>query len=249
MNETRRILDALKRSLRARGVTYRRLGQALGLSESSVKRLFSDGSFTLARLESICNVLNLSVADLARMAADTPARRSSDAPNNRLTLEQERVLASDATLLACFYLLMNGRSPLEVERRLRMSARSMQEHLSKLAAAGLLESDSRRRVRLPVSPPVAWRPDGPVHRLYERQVRTEFLRGGFAGSNESLAFHSAELSSASVRVLMRKIDKLGGDFADLAALDLGLPTRDKTSVALLLACRPWEFTMFSTYRA
>ncbi len=35
MNETRRILDTLKRCLRARGMTYRSLGKALNLSESS----------------------------------------------------------------------------------------------------------------------------------------------------------------------------------------------------------------------
>ena len=39
------------------------------------------------------------------------------------------------------------------------------------------------------------------------------------------------------------------DFADLAALDVRLPARDKSSVALLLACRPWVFSMFSAYRA
>ena len=55
--------------------------------------------------------------------------------------------------------------------------------------------------------------------------------------------------SASVRILLRKIDKLAADFADLAALDVRLPARDKSSVALLLACRPWVFSMFSAYRA
>jgi hypothetical protein len=97
--------------------------------------------------------------------------------------------------------------------------------------------------------PIAWRPDGPVRKLYERQVRAEFLQGPFTGSNEALSFHSAELSPASVRILLKKIDKLAADFADLAALDVQLPARDKTSVALLLACRPWVFSMFSAYRA
>ena len=54
MNETKKMLETLKRCLRARGVTYRSLGRSLGLSESSVKRLFADESFTLARLERVC---------------------------------------------------------------------------------------------------------------------------------------------------------------------------------------------------
>jgi hypothetical protein len=52
-----------------------------------------------------------------------------------------------------------------------------------------------------------------------------------------------------VQILLRKIDRLAADFADLATLDVDLPQRDKTSVAVLLACRPWVFSMFSAYRA
>lgn len=249
MNETKRMLETLKRCLRARGMTYRRLGQALGLSESSVKRLFCDESFTLTRLERVCSALDMSVADLARMTAGATAGRSVQAQPYGLTLEQERTLASNASLLACFYLLLNGHSVDVTERRLGLSQRAMRTFLGKLAAARLLDVDAKRSVRLHARLPIAWRPDGPVRKLYERQVRAEFLQGAFGAANEALTFHSAELSPASVRILLRKLEKLGADFADLAALDIQVPSRDKTSVALLLACRPWVFSMFSAYRA
>lgn len=244
MNETKHLLETLKRCLRARGVTYHKLGRALGLSESSVKRLFSDESFTLARLERVCAVLDMSVADLVRMAAGP-----REAQSFSLTLEQERTLASNASLLALFYLLMNGRSVDDAEHRLGLNARSMRVLLMKLVEAQLIDLDAKRRVRLHARLPIAWRPDGPVRKLYERQVRAEFLQGSFTGGNEALSFHSAELSPASVRILLKKIDKLAADFADLAALDVRVPARDKSSIALLLACRPWVFSMFSAYRA
>ncbi len=107
MNETRRILDTLKRCLRARGMTYRSLGKALNLSESSVKRLFADESFTLGRLERVCGAIDMTVADLSRMAGGTPVARSQ---SDTLSLEQERTLARNPSLLACFYLLLNGHS-------------------------------------------------------------------------------------------------------------------------------------------
>lgn len=242
MNETKKLLDTLKRCLRARGVTYQRLGNMLGLSESSVKRLFSDESFTLARLERVCGVLDMSMADLVRMAAARETQPYS------LTLEQERILASDASLLACFYLLLNGRSVEAAEHRLGLTSRAMRSLLNRLVSARLIELDAKR-VRVHARLPIAWRPDGPVRKLYERQVRAEFLQGSFSGSHEALSFHSAELSPASVRILLRKLEKLAEDYADLAALDVHLPARDKTSVALLLACRPWVFSMFSAYRA
>ena len=238
------MLETLKRCLRARGMTYGALGKALSLSESSVKRLFADGSFTLSRLEKVCAAIEMSVADLARMTGGV-----SDAQADTLTLGQEKTLASDATLLACFYLLLNGRSVEAIERRLGLTARGMRSLLDQLSSARLLNLDAKRHVHLHAKLPIAWRPDGPVRRLYERQVRAEFLQGNFAGKDETLSFHSAELSPASVRILQRKIDRLAMDFADLAALDVHVPQRDKASVALLLACRPWVFSMFSTYRA
>jgi hypothetical protein len=125
----------------------------------------------------------------------------------------------------------------------------MRALLSRLSTARLLEVDAKRNVRLHAKLPIAWRADGPVRRLYERQVRAEFLQGSFLASNEALSFHSAELSPASIRILLRKIERLAVDFADLAALDILVPAREKTSIALLLACRPWVFSMFSAYRA
>jgi DNA-binding Xre family transcriptional regulator len=245
VNETKNLLETLKRCLRARGVTYHKLGRSLGLSESSVKRLFSDESFTLVRLERVCAALDMSVADLVRMAAGTREATQTFS----LSLEQERILASDASLLALFYLLLNGRSVEAAERRLDLNPRVLRALLARLVEAQLIDIDAKRRVHLHARLPIAWRPDGPVRKLYERQVRAEFLQGQFSGASEALSFHSAELSPASVRILLKKIDKLAADFADLAALDVQLPARDKTSVALLLACRPWVFSMFSAYRA
>ena len=40
VDASRLLIDALKRALRARGVTYRDVARALELSEPSVKRLF-----------------------------------------------------------------------------------------------------------------------------------------------------------------------------------------------------------------
>lgn len=248
MNETQRLLETLKRCLRARGMTYEKLGRTLGLSESSVKRLFSDESFSVARLERVCRAIDMSIADLARMAAgETITRNANDSFS--LTLEQERTLAGNSTLLACFYLLLNGRTIDETMARLNLSERAMRNFLTKLAAAGLIDVEKGDRIRLHARLPIAWRPDGPVRKLYERQVRAEFLQSEFTDKNEALSFHSAELSPASIRILMRKLEKLASDFADLAALDMTLPQRDKTSTAMLLAVRPWVFSMFSNYHA
>lgn len=244
MRETQRLLDAVKRQLRARGITYAELGRRIGLSESSVKRLFASGNFTLTRLERICGVLQLTMSELARTldgGGQTPQSAS-------LTEEQEHLLASESSILACFYLLLNGRTTQECRSRLRLEAAALKDILRKLGSVGLV-TGAGKTPQLNARLPISWRMDGPVRKLYERQVREEFMQCAFKGPGESLAFHSGELSPASWRVMKRKLERLSADFAELAALDLTLKPREKSSVAVLLGMRPWVFSMFDGYQS
>lgn len=239
MSESAAIIEVLKRSLKTRGLTYRDLAQKVGLSEASIKRVFSAETFTLQRLEAICTAIGVSMSELVRIAADSRESRSQ-----YLSLEQEQLLAGNSRLLACFYLLLNGRSSPEILARMDLSERELREFYVELDAAKLIELQPRLKARLRVGPVITWRTDGPVYRVYERQVKAEFLQSEFQGQQDALHFRSAELSDASARILARKLEQLTREFAELATLDVGLPMREKQSVALLMAFRPWVFSMF-----
>jgi hypothetical protein len=45
-------------------------------------------------------------------------------------------------------------------------------------------------------------------------------------------------------VFLRKLERLSTEFRDLAEIDRSLPSREKRSVAIFLAGRPWVFSMF-----
>ena len=49
------LVDALKRALKSRGITYSALAARLGLSEAGVKRMFSKHDFTLQRMDDVCS--------------------------------------------------------------------------------------------------------------------------------------------------------------------------------------------------
>ena len=244
MSESAQIIEVLKRSLKTRGLTYRDLAAKVGLSEASIKRVFSEETFTLQRLETMCSAIGVSMSELVRIAADSREQRSQ-----YLTLEQEQLIAGDQRLLACFYLLLNGRSSPEILERMDLTERELRELYVKLDTARLIELQPRLKVRLRVGPVITWRSDGPVHRVYERQVKAEFLQSEFQDAQEALHFRSAELSEASTRILIRKLEQLLRDFGDLASLDVGLPAAEKRNVALLVALRPWVFSMFQGLRA
>lgn len=51
MPQAQKLVSTLKRTLKAHGKTYSQVAAHLGLSEASIKRLFSRGNFSLQRLE------------------------------------------------------------------------------------------------------------------------------------------------------------------------------------------------------
>src|SRR6266446_10525339 len=97
-----RFVEALKRCLRARGMTYAALARELRISEASVKRMFSRSSFTLSRIEEILAALDLDLHEVARMSL------ASAAGPAELALDQETALGKDERLISVFWLVLNG---------------------------------------------------------------------------------------------------------------------------------------------
>jgi DNA-binding Xre family transcriptional regulator len=241
--EAARMVLTLKRMMKSRAQTYKQLAQQIGLSEVSVKRIFSRSALSLARLEQICRVLDVSIQEVARISVEQPTDTSEF-----VTIEQEAELAADPKLLACYYLVANGRTGPEIAVELKADERQVRRWMVKLHALKLVELRAKFRARARTTSSISWRKDGPVRRLYESQVRQEFLQSTFAATNEALHFRSTELSEESCRVVLRKLERLAAEFRDLAELDSTLPARDKRSMGILLAGRPWVFSMFESLR-
>lgn len=237
--DSAKIVANVKTALKARDVTYAQLAKQLGLSEASVKRVLSRGTLSLRRLEQICDAIGTSVAEMAQLGRGSVGERLET-----LSLAQESALAAEPKLFACYHLIANGRTSREIETEMKVSSRMVQQWLSTLQKLGLVLMSARNRPKAVASVAIRWRTDGPVRRMYEREVRTEFLQSLAGAEGEALQFRSAELSQASRRILQRKLDRLAAEFTDLAELDSTLPSAEKRHVGCLLAIRPWVFSRF-----
>ncbi|MEJ2175249.1 MAG: helix-turn-helix domain-containing protein [bacterium] len=237
-----RLIETLKRSLRARGLTYRDLARALSLSEPSVKRMFSRGTFTLARLDAVLAVLEIDFYELARMA------RGSVREAEALSLEQERALADDERLLSVFWLLQNGWGAEDILETYSISRSALTLAFGRLARLKLIDWGPRENVRLRVAKDFQWRAGGPVKKAYGRRVLQEFLADRFGGGLELLRFEARELSPESAAVLRRRLERVVAEFNELAEVDTGLPSGRRAGMALLVACRPWEFSVVNALK-
>ena len=93
MSTTADLVTALKKELKSAQMTYAQLAQALGMAESSVKRMLAKGDMPLSRVDAICRVLKIDFADLARQVADHQPLLKE------LTQAQEAAVVADKKLL------------------------------------------------------------------------------------------------------------------------------------------------------
>lgn len=239
MTQPRHVVDATKRALRERGITYADVAKALDLSEASVKRLFSRGTLSLDRLAAIAELMGMDLADLVRLA------ETVDPATRRLTYEQEKYLVERPKLLAMFFWLLNDLDLdtiieyFQVERPEGILLLRDLEHL------GLIERRPFDRVRLKVSRQLAWRRDGPIRRFIDERVLREFLGGDFHDHGEAYDFVSGLMSTDSRDRLQREIDRLVRTFNELVEQDTDVPPDRRAGTSLLIAMRPWKFSLFN----
>lgn len=237
-----RFVEALKKSVRARGMTYAALARELKLSEASVKRMFSRGTFTLARIEEILAALELDLHEILRMV------RSAASEPAELTNEQEAAFAKDERLLSVFWLVQNDWRFEQILERFAISRAELTLALARLEKLRLIDWGARERLRLRVSKDFQWRAGGPVKKAYGRRVIGEFLQGRFSDPLECLRFESRALSAESAGVLKRRLERLLAEFNELAEIDAAVPAGRRIGVALLAACRPWEFSVVNALK-
>src|SRR4029078_2175757 len=163
MTDAQQLIDTLKKLLKAQGLTYAAVATRVGLSEASVKRLFSARTFTLKRLETFCRFLDIDFFELARLA------RSGADEVREMTAKQETALANDAKLLGVFYLLLSVWKAGDIVALYEISRPALTRLLVRLDRLGLIDLLPQDRVRLKVPNLLRLHTGGPIHAAHRRR--------------------------------------------------------------------------------
>lgn len=241
MSAGQTLVRNIRTVLRQRGMTYRQLAELLGLSEPTIKRDLSRGDFSLGRLDRICEVLDLSLADLVD---------GGQAPGalHELSEAQERALVRDPQLLLLTYLLVNEWKLAEIMTTYAFDEARLVSALLRLDELGIVDYRPPRRVKKLTARNFAWRKDGPVHEFFLARVAGEFLRGAFDGVGDEFRFLSGMLSLGSRTRMKAALGRLAQEFDELARQDARLPLAERDGFSLMLALRQWEFSEFTRLR-
>ena len=242
MSTTADLVTALKKELKAAQMTYADLAQAIGMAESSVKRMLAKGDMPLSRIDAICRALKLDFADLARRVAD------SQPLLQELSAEQERAVVADKKLLLMAICVLSQWTLEQVLATYRLSEAEGVKYLAQLDRIGIIELRPGNRYRLKLAKTFRWRPHGPVMDYFREHALLDYFAGGFDGPGEGVLLVHGSISRSLAPAFMERMQRVAQDFAQQHLADQRQPEAQREGYTLLLAMRSWEFEAFTGMR-
>ena len=242
MSTTADLVSILKKELKTARMTYADLASALGMAESSVKRMLARGDMPLSRIDAICRVLRLDFADLARKVADAQPLLA------QLTEAQEKAVVADKKLLLAAICVLSQWTLEQITGSYRLTEAECIGYLVQLDRIGIIELKPLNRYRLKLAKTFRWRPHGAVMDYFRDNALLDYFSGGFNGSGEGLLLVHGSISCGLAPSFMERMQRVAQDFAQQHQADQKLPEKDREGYTLLLAMRSWEFGAFAALR-
>lgn len=231
------LFDALKLHLKSRGLTYADTARALGISEPTVKRIFSHRDCTLERFAALCDLAEVDIAELAR-AAPKPKHLLS-----QLTRAQEEELIADERLFLVSVCAMNQMSFGDMVSTYRLSAADCLRLLLRAEKLGILTMHPNNRIKLNLSRYFAWIPNGPIMRYVAAQA-VDYFDYPFDAPGEIMRIVNVRISKAAGAAMVSRLEQIAREYSEQHAADGHLPLAERPLLSVCLAARPWEPALF-----
>ncbi|WP_347557801.1 helix-turn-helix transcriptional regulator [Robbsia sp. KACC 23696] len=242
MSEVSDLILAIKRQLKAHGMTYKDVAAAMQLSEPSVKRLFSNERLTVERVAQLADLLGMTLSELMLSAHVSAPELHGLAPADELRLVRH------PRLLLVAVCVLNHWQPAQIVAVYQIDSSECDDALSQLQGMGLLTVLPGQRIRLRIARDFVWLPDGPIRRFFREEGLPDFLDHPFTAADEGMDFVHGMLTDAARQELQTVIQRVRQRFATLHEASATAPLEEKTGMALLLARRTWEPPVFRALR-
>ena len=238
MSTTADLVTALKQELKAAGLTYADVAQALGMAESSVKRMLAKGDMPLSRIDAMCRVLKLDFVDLARRVVESQPLLA------QLSHAQEQAVVADRILLLVAICVLSQWTLEQITSTYRVTQAQAIAALAQLDRIGIIELRPLNRYRLQVAKTFRWRPHGPVMQFFRENVVDEYFAGGFDGEDEMLLLVHGSLGPGLASAFAERLQRTAEDFAQQHLADQRLPADKRKPYTLVIGLRSWWWQAF-----
>ncbi|TDK61190.1 helix-turn-helix domain-containing protein [Sapientia aquatica] len=242
MTTTAALIDAIKAELKAAHITYAELAEKLGMAESSIKRMLAKRDMALSKIDSICTVLKIDFADLARRVSESQVLLAE------LTLAQEKTVVSDKKMLLVAICVLSQWSAEQITAHYKFTDMEVIKYLTLLDRIGIIELRTLNRYSLKLAKTFRWRPHGPVMNFFRENALLDYFKGGFDGESESLLLVHGTISKSMAPSFVERIQRVAQDFAQQHQTDQKLAKQHTKGYSLLLSMRSWDYEVFEQYR-
>lgn len=239
MAQVTTLVTTLKQTLKSHGITYARVAEQLELTEASVKRLFSDQQFSLARLEQICQMMDMEISDLVQLMSEQQQQVQ------QLTQEQEAEITKDLVLLLITVCVLNRWTMQDILNYYAISEHECLQRLAKLDKLKLIELLPHNKIKLRIASNFHWHENGPIQKFFQEKIAQEFFNHTFEQEDECLLVLNGMLSPETNREFQRKLERLAREFNELNKQDAHLPLTQRNGVTLVLAARNWRYGLLT----
>ena len=239
MARSKQLVDAIKITLKRQGITYRVLANKLDVSESTIKQMFANANFSLARLDAICELLDVDINALLELSESLEDRVTS------ITLEQEQALVEDRKLLVVAYCLVHHWKVEEIVARYDISDTQIITLLARLDKMRLIELQPNNRVRLLMANNFSWHTNGPIEKYFRSTIQTEFFNSSFEEDGALRVVKNGVLTMKGQADLRNRLKMLDSLFDELSEQERKIPASDRHGITMILAIRNWQVSIFT----
>jgi DNA-binding Xre family transcriptional regulator len=242
LSQISQVSDTLKQLLKQQKLTYKDVADRLSMSEANIKRIFAQQNFTLQRLEDICNVLQISLADLFALTEKQQDQLT------QLTLDQEQELIENPKLLLVAVCVRDAWRFSDILEHYDIDQFELIRLFARLDKIKLIQLLPNNHYKLLIAQDFRWIKNGPLERFMEQEVLHRFMASKFDEEDSFRFYLRGRYSQSSIDVIQRKLNQLTKEAAILNREDADLPIAKRKHMGLLFAMRPWEPSLFEQFR-
>lgn len=237
------VVDVLKTVLKNKGFTYNTLAEGMGVSEVTIKRVFSpkEGQYS-QRLFEICEHLDISLFDVVDLA------KSSCAKKFRLNKEQEEYFTDNISELALFREIYRKRPLNQIKEKWNLSQKELFSKLLIFEKLKLIEVLPGDEVKVLPTGTLDIGLNSPLE-IKLRTVLTDRFIASFHGhidERETVFLNSElEMAPATFKNMMKEIREVSLRYCQISFRDKSLLPQEKLQsirwcFAMTPYATPWE---------
>jgi transcriptional regulator with XRE-family HTH domain len=203
-----KIIQTLKRDLKAKGITYKDVAAYLKMTEAGVKKLLSKEDISFNKLKLLCDLLQISPNDLLNSLDEF------ETETHTFTEKQVNFFLNNRHYFHFFMkLAYEQKNPRIIQAEYKLSARSLNSYLKKLEELGLIKRHPFDRTQIVGGIPLAVKTNGTELEFFKYEIAFDQLQIMKEKRSDSLSGAGFFLTDSEKEQFLGKLLGLVIDFS------------------------------------